>query len=393
VRWLDDGMETGLAVLLAIWLTWMVHGMAMTGRDSQPGWGQRLGLACPAFLAVLLRTELLLLCAVMSAIVLAGRRGRAGVAGVKRILAESGVAAASILTGAAIAAGVIFGSMHVLLPDTAVAKAHGIGEWFHPVHDTAVALVGAFSFGAGILVFWLLTLLAPIWRGITAATLLANCFCPVVVALSALRGQEIQGVRYLAWTFFCSIAWNILELGEAWSEERGAPDATDRWGAALLYGFLALLVLEMPFESIAMHRVMTHRAATERLFEAEHLEVLRARRGVASDIGFIGYFTGAEICDLAGLVNGRAAARLTSAQRVAACAGTSPEFLYGNKSQLESMAKVMDLAGWQVCGQYGFANVRTEDVHYLAVRPGLAAEVCRATGVVPVAVDALQASV
>jgi hypothetical protein len=280
--------------------------------------------------------------------------------------------------------------MHVLLPDTAVAKAHGIGDWFHPIHDTAVTLVGAFSFGVGMLVFWLLTLLlVAVRRGITAATLLANCFCPVVVALSALRGQEIQGVRYLAWTLFCSITWNILELGQPPAEGRSAADATDRWGAALLYGFLGLLLVEMPFESLAMHRVMAHRAATERVFEAEHLDVLRTRRGVASDIGFIGYFTGADICDLAGLVNGRAAARLTSAQRVETCAATKPEFLYGNKSQLGPMAKAIGLAGWQVCGRYGFANVRTEDEHYLLVRPEIAAEVCRATGVAPVGMDGL----
>ena len=394
VRWLDDGMETGLAVSLATLLAWMIHSSVAPGPTLesmvQQSPTQRFGILMVAFFAVLLRTELLLLCAVGCLILFLERRRKARRSGGKGNSLESGFAVAPLLIGAGMAVCLILAAMRVLLPDTAVAKAHGIGEWFSPIHDTAVTLAGAFSFGAGMLVFWLLTLLlVAMRRGVSAETLLANCFCPVVVALSAFRGQEIQGVRYLAWTFFFSIAWNILELGEVLPEGWSGADAADRFGTMLLYGFLGLLLVEMPFESLAMHRVMTHRAATERLFESEHLDLLRTHRGVASDIGFIGYFTGADICDLAGLVNGRAAARLTSAQRVEACAATKPDFLYVNKSQLGPMAKAMELAEWQVCGRYGFANIRTEDVHYLLVRPEIAAETCGATGVAPVAVDGL----
>ncbi len=126
-----------------------------------------------------------------------------------------------------------------------------------------------------------------------------------------------------------------------------------------------------------------------RVFASQHLEVLRARRGVASDIGYIGYFTGADICDLAGLVNGREAARLSSKERVYACAGTKPEFMFLNSSQFGPMAAATAVDDWKVCGQYDFTNVRTADRHYLLVRPELAEEVCRATGRQPATVAAV----
>ncbi len=144
--------------------------------------------------------------------------------------------------------------------------------------------------------------------------------------------------------------------------------------------FLTLLAAAMPFETQTMYRVLTHRSETMRAFEAQHLDVLQERRGVASDIGYIGYFSGAEICDLAGLVNGRPAARRSSAERNQACVRTNPEFLFVNVSQLGPLQRLADFSGWQVCGRYDFTNVRTLDSHYLVVRPAIAEEVCRATG-------------
>jgi len=280
--------------------------------------------------------------------------------------------------------------MHVLLPDTAVAKSHGLAHWFNPIYDTAITLSSAFSFGLGMLGFWLLTLLLVMLQSgrPTPATALANAFFPMVLVLASLRGQEIQGVRYFAWTLFFPAVWNILELARL-PQESVATNHGGGASALLLGAFLLLLAVATPFECVEMHHVLTHRAETMRRFESQRLELLRARRGVASDIGYIGYFTAAKICDLAGLVNGRAAARLTSAERNVSCMRTSPEFLFGNASQLASLAGVGDLSGWQVCGRYDFTNVRTLDTHFLAVRPDLANEVCRATGARPEPLGAL----
>ena len=376
VRWLDDGMETGLVVSLVVILAWLIH-------DDDGSWRRAFMLGGVAFVAVMLRTELLLVCGVGFVILLLDR--------VASHSAEhiSLRTASAIAVGAATAVGTILATMHVLLPDTALAKSHGIDYWFNPIHDTAVTLTGAFSFGDGMLVFWLLTLgLVAARPGLSLRTALANCFCPVVLALSSLRGQEIQGVRYFAWTFVFSIVWNILELSRE-IENSTSVLKVERRGVVLIYIFAGILAVELPMESLAMRRVLSRRSETMRTFEAQHLEVLRERRGVASDIGYIGYFTGAKICDLAGLVNGRAAARLTSEERVHACAGTKPEFMFLNDSQIRSMAAVMEMTDWKICGEYDFTNVRSPDKHYLLTGPEITDRVCRATGRQPRPVAAL----
>lgn len=374
VRWLDDGMETAIVVAVASLLAWLLHDERREGAISA---GRFFAMAVLGFLTVLLRTELSLLCGAGFLLLLFGRQP-----GTRAIGASS-----HLLMGAFAGLALIFATMHTLLPDTAKAKSHGIAHWFNPIHDTAVTLGGAMSFGVGLLLFWLVTLALVVLRSrrILTTTVLANCFFPLVLGLAALRGQEIQGVRYFAWTFFFAIVWNILELGRLEEDHRGGFDG--RW---LLYGFLVLLALELPFEAVAMHRVLSRRAATMREFEGQHLELLKDRRGVASDIGYIGYFTQAKLCDLAGLVNGRAAASLTSDQRTAACAASNPDFLFLNAGQLGPLERYRNFSRWQVCGRYDFTNVSTLDTHYLIVRPEIAEETCRETGVVAQPASSLQ---
>lgn len=373
VRWLDDGMETGLVVSVASLLASLVHEEYCRIVASDAAFRRRrfAGMVVLGFLTVLLRTELALLCGVGSLLLVWTRATKA--AGGRDAVGAS----LHLLLGALGAVALIYATMHSLLPDTAKAKSLGITHWFNPIHDAAVTLAGAMSFGEGMLLFWLLTLALLVirLRRISPATALANCLFPVVLGLASLRGQEIQGARYFAWTFFFAVVWNILELGNY--GELSQQRIEGRW---LLYGFVALLLVELPFEAVAMRRVLTRRAASMHGFEAQHLDVLRNKRGVASDIGYIGYFTGAKLCDLAGLVNGRAAASLTSRQRAEACAASDPDFLFLNAGQLGSVSRYRDFSQWKVCGQYDFTNVTTPDSHYLMMRPEFAPEVCRATG-------------
>ena len=382
VRWLDDGMETGIAVTFVSLLAWLIHAEAVRAEAGDEKFlrGRYAGVAVLAFLAVMLRTELILLCGMSYLILAFGRRGGNDEVPLWRRLMRP----THLLVGGAVALGVIVATMHVLLPDTAIAKSHGLSHWFNPIHDTGVTLGGAFSFGVGMLGFWLLTLILALPKSGygKVSMLLANAFFPVVLLLACLRGQEIQGVRYFAWTLFFPIVWNILE--RAHMPSAGVPSRVKgRISVVLLSVFLALLAVETPFEIRAMFHVLTRRSEAMRSFESEHLEVLKDKRGVASDIGYIGYFTGAKICDLAGLVNGRDAALMSSVQRNQACMQTNPNFVFGNVSQLGSLTGLGDFSGWMVCGRYDFTNVRTLDSHYLVVGPALADEVCRATGAKP----------
>ena len=376
VRWLDDGMETGLVVFVVSLLAWMLHERASRdriGADDRPHSPIWLGFL--AGLAVLLRTELALVCG-LGFLLIALEKRSTGSLDEQRSLQQGW----PVLIGTALAFTLILGETHALLPDTAIAKSHGLTHWFNPLHDAAITLGGAFAFGLGMLVFWLLTLLLVQLQKsrLSLATGLANSLFPLVLFLASLRGQEIQGVRYFAWTFFFPIIWNILEMAS--SIPQTPSRAAFENGKGLLGGYLLLLAIALPFETRAMFRVLTRRGDTMRSFEAQHLGVLRMRRGVASDIGYIGYFSGAQICDLAGLVNGRVAARLTSAERNLACIQTVPDFLFVNTGQFGPLQRLGDFSGWQVCGRYDFTNVRSPDSHYLLVRPSIAEEVCRATG-------------
>ena len=390
IRWMDDGMETGLTIGMTCLLAWLIHAgqeVSVGGRSSS----RRMGLLLFgfAFLAVLLRVELLQLCLFGTLIFLSKRfhvppsKGKEG-DGLRPTFSQQICTwffeILPLAAGAALAVGVILAVMHSPLPDTALAKMHGMGHWRNSLRDTVSTLAGAMSFGAGLALFWLVTLIVLVSCAgkLTTESVLANVLFPILLTVSLLRGQEIQGVRYFAWTFFFSAVWNILELSELPDPSRAG--LRER---AVIFAFLAVLVVELPFEAVFMRRVLTQRAATLEAFELKHLEALRAMHGVASDIGFIGYFTGAGICDLAGLVNGRLAAQRTSEQRAEHCAASDPDFLFVNTSQLEALNQYRDFSLWQVCGRYDFTNITTQDSHFLIARPRVAGKVCGATGESP----------
>jgi hypothetical protein len=378
VRWLEDGMETGLVLCATSLICVLVFRETRAASCSALAYP---GLVALGFFTVLLRTELLLLCA-GCCLLLTLRRAQAAASRLSaRSLSAAAIRSSHLVAGGLLACGSIVWWMHTLLPDTAIAKSLGPGDWKWVLFNTAITLGGAFSFGLGMLFFWLLTLILLLGcgRAITSSVLIANLFFPTVLLLSALRGQMIQGVRYFCWTMFFAALWNILELSEL---PAGTPrrSRSDLW----IYAFLLLLALDLPIETVNMHRVLENRVGTVRRFEGQHLEQLRDEHGVAADIGYIGYFTQARLCDLAGLVNGRAAARLTRIARAQACLATQPDFIFGTTGQLGLLAELMDLGNWQICGRYDLVNVSTLDAHYLIAPPRLAPRTCQATGNQPV---------
>ena len=389
VRWLDDGMETVAVVGLVSLLAYVIHS-EMYGQTASRTHDAALALL--SFLAVLLRVELSLVCVAGFFLLTVGRAThfRKPREIRWRSFGSAALKSLHLLIGCGLGLATIYYTMHFLLPDTALAKSHGIAAWFNPLHDTVHTLAGAFSFGIGLFFFWVLTAILVRRRHaeFTAVTMLANGLFPVLLIASVIRGQEIQGVRYFAWTFVFSSLWNILELGGAVPEAR--TPANGRWSdMQLMHFFAGLIVLILPLEGVMMFRVLRHRKETLRVFESQRLEVLQGSRGVASDIGYIGYFTNASLCDLAGLVNGRAAGALSSRQRIHACAGTDPDFVFVSMSQLSSIAPAMDFSGWQMCGSYDFTNVTHPDSHYLLVRPAIADQVCKATGRAPESINTL----
>src|SRR6202011_4296395 len=107
------------------------------------------------------------------------------------------------------------------------------------------------------------------------------------------------------------------------------------------------------------------RADLLKQFEESHFESLQGKHGVAFDIGYLGYFSRADICDAAGLVNGREKARLTTEQRFAGCLATHPDFIFVNPGGIGWAGTYFPIKDWQICSRYNFTTVSRNDPHYL----------------------------
>jgi hypothetical protein len=230
-----------------------------------------------------------------------------------------------------------------------------------------------------LLLFWVLTAVAAIAynRRVSMAILLANSLFPITVALAALRGQQVQGIRYFAWTLLFPILWNTLEL--RWSASEPAR-STARALRLATYGLAGILAVLLPIESMLLYRVFNARSHSVAEFRAQHLERLNSMKLVAYDIGYIGYFTDSPVCDMAGLVNGRALSKLSFLERAKHCAAERPQYAFLGRSSLGDLNNRLDLKGWSICSVYDFANLRASDLHYLIASPAATSEVCGAAG-------------
>jgi hypothetical protein len=374
IRWLNDGMETGLVLSftsLVCWLTFRESRRAETSTQSY------LALVVLGFFTVMLRTELALLCAIAFAI-LTLKRGEAAGSQPKtpRTWFNAALSSSHLLVGNLIAMALIIFKMHVLLPDTAVAKSHGSVSLIGTLGPVAHSIIAGLSFGSGMLALWLLTLFLLRVRGFSLPLICANAVFPITVILACLRGQEIQGIRYLVWTLFFSILWNILELGAVPDSQPIEQDAPAR---VLTYALLTLILLAQPLEFSLVYPILHDRAKLMAMIPGRHLDVLQGKLGIAADVGIIGYFTKANICDINGLIDGRDFARLTPQQRTIACALQKPDFLYLDRSELGTFSGYLPVSDWQICGEYEMTGVRHKDVHYLIVPPSTAEQICRET--------------
>ncbi|MCU1312283.1 MAG: hypothetical protein JWM54_40, partial [Acidobacteriaceae bacterium] len=333
--WLTDGMETSLFCVLAVLLA-----IALRQRSSA------LTEFLLALALSLMRVDLTLLVAFGAGLMLLEQQWKRAIA---------------LVLGSLLGLCTIWLTMGHILPDTALAKE---GVPFTDVLFSAAHTLGStFSFGAGLLVLWCVTWIAA-WRAPMNATerkqlIAANLLFPCLILLAALKGQQMQGIRYVLWAILFSTVWNLLAIPRAnWS--RSTP----------LLGFAVVLAGCWAFELPSVLHVFKGRSATlERMADA-HLERLGPGSGLAGDVGFISYFSNTGICDINGLVNGRAAAQLSFEQRAQGCMSGRPSFLFVSGPQLGYLREVMHLqdAEWLECGDVAFSNAGSEDWHSLLVR-------------------------
>lgn len=354
--WLTDGMETAWSALLAILVVSSAAPEAPAAQLTRSAWGSAAGDFLLGAAAVLTRVEL----ALAIGFAVAASLSESGWRDWRRRLplAAGGLVGLGILQ-------LVFGH---LLPDTAVAKTAPAAALWDAAWQVARSTGAALSLGIGLAGLWLATL-ALAWRRAAprerAGLLVANLLFPAVVALIALRGHTVHGIRHLLWVYCFLVAWNSRTLAVA----AGARSSSGRrrWLIPLA---AALLALAWIGEGRLVGRLLGQRNELLRSMRGAGLERLRDSTGGACDVGFIAFFSGARMLDFNGLVNGRELAALPWHQRLALLAAERPDFLFLTAEQARQLGRHLDLDTYRVCGRYSMQFLTTRKDYFLALAPG-----------------------
>jgi hypothetical protein len=360
IRWLTDGMETSLAAIISLAL-----GLSAIRARAHDG-ASTLWIGMLGAIAIGVRIEMILLVALASATI--------GIRGDRR-------AANAMAAGALVGLLLLWTTFGTVLPDPALAKAAGMAMPAASLAGLATSFAGGMAFGVGLLALWLLSLTVAVQARMASRLVVAvpNLALLLFWAAIAVRGQYIQGIRHLLPALAFMIAANIALIGSA--EPRaliarllpaGSRLRPLAYAASVIAGFAFVCELGK-FRSI-----VENRSAAFLQMRALDLEALEGASGIAWDVGYLMYFTKAQVCDVSGLVNGREAARARESQRLDDCLRRDVEFVFVTPDNAAELIEKSGsrFANWPVCGQYLFQNVSATPPHYLAVSPKRAARIC-----------------
>ncbi|HEX3941768.1 MAG TPA: hypothetical protein VHX11_09830 [Acidobacteriaceae bacterium] len=358
IRWLTDGMETSLTLLLVAFLA------LLSGRlcDREITLRDQALLGVLAVFLVAVRVEIASLIA-LAGVVLAV----CFPATTKRPWSRP----LGLWCGASLSLLAIRFSMGSVLPDTALAKT-GVGS-LNPLREMAHVTCSSFVLGIGLSLLFLWSAWLAFQRirqcRLRSAWLVgwaaANGIYPLLIAGACLRGQTIQGVRYILWPQLFSILWNLRILSQLPQAEE---ERAQRLRRAMASCYVVVIVLLAPFDWYYAQLTMSGRSKTFLEMRDANLQQLQGETLIAADVGFIGYFSRANICDIDGLVDGRAVARMDWDERAMRCAAAHPSALFLDPPQVAKMAPLIDLSHWSTCGSIAFQNVRGDDRHTLMIR-------------------------
>jgi hypothetical protein len=365
VRWLADGMETGLIAAVALLYSRIAYDI---GRAETPGsWAGALLTAALAMLATLLRVEFCFLAAIILAADWAQRRS----------VVPHGRAIA-LCAGAALGLGLIYIIFGSVLPDTAIAKAalapntspasQALATLFNVMKTQAAASL----FGALLLLCLLLSFLGAVRRRAATPFIgVLNASFLVFVALVVVRHQAVQGIRYFVFLEFFLISFNLHALDGA-SPAALRPVSLSPTLKPWAIGCAAVVAITWyALDFSRLRAISAGRTATFARFRELDLADLRGRTGIAWDVGMIGYFSDGLILDGNGLVNGRRIARTLVRDRLEEFVRDHRvDFVFANEEQAQELAGLLSTKGWIARGSFDFPNFDgAPDRHVLLVRP------------------------
>jgi hypothetical protein len=370
MRWLTDGMETGLSGLVAVLLGAIAFDVYREA--PRPGIARLVAYGVFAGLAVTLRIEFCFLVAMI---------GVASLTAYRRV----GFSALAIAlgTGAALGLVAIYATFGSLLPDTAIAKAHALAA-FTPLQAAMITFGDVLKGHAAASSFGVLMLVAGGISAVQAArhgrnrlfVIVLNAGFILLLALIVWREQAIQGYRYFVFIEFFLLAFNIAVLDETGANADAPASVTESPRSsprvAVLAGIIGLVFIGwQAFDLSRLDTITAGRSASFEKFETTDLHGLYGSYGIAWDVGMIGYFSHATILDANGLVNGREVARMAPAERLRSFVAEHPiRFVFVGDGQLAALHEVLDVSGWRALETFDFPNFSGRpDRHYLLVRP------------------------
>jgi hypothetical protein len=369
IRWLTDGMETGLVALFAIALALATHKTII--EKEEPSISSTLLISVLAALAILLRVEFGYILAVAITVisihgVIAGSPDPLALK-LKHTCKKTSPFVLGGIAGFALIL-IIFGR---LLPDPAVAKQEYSGSMkLFDVFDSVLwilkAHVGASFFGMGLLIVWAVSASLAYrtnQNAIKYCVLAANSSMLLFILLLLLSHQDVQGVRYYIFIEAFLVALNYLFLSNTRQDVRPKPIA---------YLVFVIMLLWITFDAVSFYKISAGRSETYKRFTETDYSYLQNKRGIAYDIGMIGFFTKGYILDMSGLVNGRQKAELSSERRLEAAASDMVDFIFANSDQLRDINAYIDTSTWNTLGEFDFPNASgNPDTHFLIVRSGV----------------------
>lgn len=376
IRWSTDGMETSLTNLSVVLLAIILR----NEQEEDTVSGTRFLLivlfgATLVFLRIELALVLVLSC--LSIYIAKASAGRGRI--------RSAIAACPLALGAALALISIRIVMGHFLPDTALAKSSSYGFSIAPVKASLRVMGGALLAGFGLAIFWGLSVFLSLRRIVRSKYqvrtrllrfALENSAIVIILGLSCLRDQRIQGIRYLMWPLIFGIVANSWFTTPDGAEETAdaQPDPVE---GRLIAAFFVMALCLLPVDWRLASHALRGRSQTFLEMRSAHLnQMFQNKTIVAEDVGFITYFTNSRTCDLAGLVDGRTIAALSYQQRIRYCTQQSPSMMFLTSGQADEVGTALDLRQWTVCGVFDFTNVASNDRHYLMVPAADSATIC-----------------
>jgi len=368
VRWLSDGMETGLVGLFALWLG------RMTAYSYSRSFHFRPIVGCVMFALGLFTTLLRVEFAFLFACV--GFAWFVSCISVRKDMTwerQSFWPSLYGAGGAVVGLWLIFLVFGNILPDTAVAKQVSLeGKSFFSSAlqegvDVAKAHASASFFGVAALIVWSISSIL-VCRSARARVfpLSLNFGLGFLVALIILRHQAVQGYRYFVFIEFFLIAFNIESLIRITTPRKSVSKHQVAFVTAAVFACVAW----QWFDFTRLNIINAGRSSSFESFATGNLHDLAGKTGIAWDVGMIGFFSQGHILDPNGLVDGRRFAAMSKHNRLREISSNgSIDFVFANDDQLGELSPYVNTSGWVEIGRFEFPNFGgNRDTHHLLVR-------------------------